>query len=106
MRHTLLRSIVVLIALPLAAAAQSSAPVVPKVQIQPDQLRWVVGGNGIQTATVLGDSSKPGVYVTRLRFAKGTRIAPHLHPDERVAVDKRRWHDGETMRRPPSALLV
>lgn len=22
----------------------------------------------------------------RLRFAKGTRIAPHLHPDERVAV--------------------
>jgi len=86
MRHTLLRSIIVLLALPLGAAAQSSAPVVPKVQIQPDQLRWVAGGNGIQTATVLGDPSKPGVYVTRLRFAKGTRIAAHLHPDERVAV--------------------
>ena len=70
----------------VVATAQSGAPVVPRVQIQPDQLRWVAGGNGIQTAAVLGDPSKPGIYVTRLRFARGTRIAPHLHPDERVAV--------------------
>ena len=70
----------------VVANAQSGAPVVPRVQIQPDQLTWVVAGSGIQTAAVLGDPSKPGIYVTRLRFAKGTRIAPHMHPDERVAV--------------------
>lgn len=84
-RH-IIRAAIVVAALPHALAAQSAAPVVPKLQVQPDQLRWVAGGNGIQTATVVGDPSKPGVYVTRLRFAKGTRIAPHLHPDERVAV--------------------
>jgi quercetin dioxygenase-like cupin family protein len=73
---------------PPAASTQgsSNAPVVPKIQVQPDQLKWAPGGPGIQTAMVLGDPTKPGVYVTRLRFAKGTRIMPHMHPDERVAV--------------------
>jgi len=70
----------------VALQQQPNGPVVPKVQVQPDQLKWIAGGPGIQTATVLGDPTKPGVYVTRLRFAKGTRIMPHLHPDERVAV--------------------
>jgi quercetin dioxygenase-like cupin family protein len=74
------------IALPVALAAQTAAPVVPRVQIQPDALTFGPAGAAIQTAAVLGDPSKPGIYVTRLRFAKGTRIAPHLHPDERVAV--------------------
>jgi quercetin dioxygenase-like cupin family protein len=64
----------------------SGAAAVLKAQVQPDQLKWAPGGPGIQTATVLGDPAKPGIYVTRLRFAKGTRIMPHMHPDERVAV--------------------
>lgn len=86
MRHLLIRSLILVVAVPLALSAQSSAPVVPKVQVQPDQLKWNPGGPGIQTAIVLGDPTKPGVYVQRLRFAKGTRINPHMHPDERVAV--------------------
>lgn len=86
MRHLLGRSFILVMLLPLALAAQSSAPVVPKVQVQPDQLRWNSVGPGIQTSTVLGDPTKPGVYVQRLRFAKGTRVQPHMHPDERVAV--------------------
>jgi quercetin dioxygenase-like cupin family protein len=69
-----------------AVQAQTEPPVVPRLQIQPDALTWSTGGAGIQTATVLGNPTKPGIYVTRLRFAKGTRIAPHMHPDERVAV--------------------
>lgn len=78
--------LVVLLAVPVALAAQGTTPVLPRVQVQPDTLKWNPAGGGIQTAAVLGDPSKPGIYVTRLRFAKGTRIAPHLHPDERVAV--------------------
>jgi quercetin dioxygenase-like cupin family protein len=78
--------IVAILLLPAALAAQSGATALPRVQIQPDALTWVTGGNGIQTAAVLGDPTKPGTYVTRLRFPKGTRIAPHMHPDERVAV--------------------
>jgi quercetin dioxygenase-like cupin family protein len=85
MRRLVVRFAFVL-ALPVALAAQSPAPVVPRVQIQPDALTFGPPGAAIQTAAVLGDPSKPGIYVTRLRFAKGTRIPPHLHPDERVAV--------------------
>lgn len=84
--HLFLIRLAAVLALPVALAAQGSAPVVPRLQIQPDALTWNSGGDGIQTAIVLGDPAKPGIYVTRLRFAKGTRIAPHLHPDERVAV--------------------
>jgi quercetin dioxygenase-like cupin family protein len=86
MSSTVLRCLVLAAVFPLAAAAQSGAPVLSKRQIQPNELRWTAGGNGIQTAAVLGDPAKPGIYVTRLRFAKGTRINPHMHPDERVAV--------------------
>ena len=78
--------VAVLAALPWALVAQSSAPVIPRLQVQPDQLTWNAGNGGISTAMVVGDPTKPGIYVQRLRFAKGTRIAPHLHPDERVAV--------------------
>jgi len=85
MHHSLVR-LAVVIAFPVALAAQAGAPVVPRVQIQPDALTWNPGGPGIQTAAVLGNPTQAGIYVTRLRFAKGTRIAPHMHPDERVAV--------------------
>ena len=80
------RVLIVIVAWSIALAAQAPAPLVPKVQVQPEQLKWTPGGPGIQTATVLGNPSKSGIYVTRLRFAKGARIMPHMHPDERVAV--------------------
>ena len=84
--HRFLIRLAAVLALPVALAAQGSAPVVPRLKIQPDALTWNSGGDGIQTAIVLGDPTKPGIYVQRLRFAKGTRIMPHMHPDERVAV--------------------
>jgi quercetin dioxygenase-like cupin family protein len=84
--HRWLIRLTIVFLVPLTFAAQTNDVVVPRVLIQPDALTWNTGGGGIHTAAVLGDPSKPGVYVTRLRFAKGTRIMPHLHPDQRVAV--------------------
>jgi quercetin dioxygenase-like cupin family protein len=34
-----------------------------------------------QHVTLFGDSSKPGLYVDRVRFAPGTKVMPHWHPD-------------------------
>jgi quercetin dioxygenase-like cupin family protein len=34
-----------------------------------------------QHVTVFGDPSKPGLYVDRIKFAPGTKVMPHLHPD-------------------------
>lgn len=82
----MIKQLAVMLMVPVALAAQAGAPALPRAQVQPDTLTWTAGGNGIQTAIVLGDPTKPGIYVQRLRFAKGTRIMPHMHPDERVAV--------------------
>jgi quercetin dioxygenase-like cupin family protein len=34
-----------------------------------------------QHVTIFGDSSKPGLYVDRIKFAPGTKVMPHWHPD-------------------------
>ena len=34
-----------------------------------------------QHVTLFGDSSKPGLYVDRIKFAPGEKVMPHWHPD-------------------------
>src|SRR5262245_23004033 len=34
-----------------------------------------------QHLTLLGDPSKPGLYVDRIKFLPGTKVLPHWHPD-------------------------
>ena len=34
-----------------------------------------------QHVTLFGDSSKPGLYVDRIKFASGMKVMPHWHPD-------------------------
>lgn len=35
-----------------------------------------------QTAILFGDPTKPGVFVTRVKFSPGWKDQPHWHPDE------------------------
>lgn len=50
---------------------------------------------GIQRMVLEGDPSKPGPYVIRVKFAKGTMSMPHLHPEDRlVTVIKGTWYSG------------
>jgi quercetin dioxygenase-like cupin family protein len=35
-----------------------------------------------QSAVLYGDPTKPGVFVTRVKFPAGTKDLPHWHPDE------------------------
>jgi quercetin dioxygenase-like cupin family protein len=37
---------------------------------------------GPQTALLFGDPTKPGVFVTRVKFSPGWKDMPHWHPDE------------------------
>lgn len=34
-----------------------------------------------QHVTLFGDSSKPGLYVDRIKFLPGMKVMPHWHPD-------------------------
>lgn len=50
---------------------------------------------GIQRMVLEGDPAKPGPYVIRVRFAKGTMSMPHYHPEDRlVTVIKGTWFSG------------
>jgi len=35
-----------------------------------------------QTAILYGDPTKPGIFVTRVKFSAGWKDPPHWHPDE------------------------
>ena len=35
-----------------------------------------------QTVVLYGDPTKPGVFVTRVKFSSGWKDQPHWHPDE------------------------
>jgi len=49
----------------------------------------------VQEIVVMGDPSKPGVYMILLKIAANTKIAAHLHPDQRVAtVVSGTWYFG------------
>jgi quercetin dioxygenase-like cupin family protein len=81
------------------ALAQSS-----EVRLTPGEVKWPTSGSslvgtsaasGIQTVTLKGDPTKPGVYALLLRVGPNTRIDAHAHPDDRTAtVVSGKWYFG------------
>lgn len=50
----------------------------------PDQIEWKGRpGSGLQSATLFGDTSKPGLYVQLLRRGPNNWSKPHSHPNDR-----------------------
>ncbi len=82
----------------LAIAAGGIAGDSPNfVRITPADLAWrdVADGHGVQQATLLGDPSKPGIYVIRVRFPPHVMDVPHWHPNARyVTVLEGTWYSG------------
>jgi quercetin dioxygenase-like cupin family protein len=67
----------------IAAAAPSP--------INPPDLKWGPGPAGLPPGArmvfLYGNSSKPGLYIMRLRLPSGYAVPPHSHPnDEHVTV--------------------
>ena len=51
----------------------------------PDQIEWKGRpGSANQTATLFGDSSKPGLYVQLLKRGPDDWSQPHSHPNDRI----------------------
>jgi quercetin dioxygenase-like cupin family protein len=42
--------------------------------------------SAVKEIVVMGDPSKPGLYMILLKIAPNTKIAAHLHPDQRTAT--------------------
>ena len=55
--------------------------------VKPNDLEWKnhpALPAGARFTVVLGDSSKPGVFVIRVHSPPGVRVMPHTHPEDRV----------------------
>ena len=64
-------------ALVYAQGAGTSVVILPEEVV----FKGPVGG-APQTAILYGDPTKPGVFVTRVKFSAGWKDMPHWHPDE------------------------
>ena len=58
--------------------------------VQSQDIRWkpvsAALPAGAQSAVLLGDPSKEGLFVLRLQAPKGYRIPPHTHPNQEVTT--------------------
>lgn len=69
------------------------------VGFAPDQIKWFAPGyytDGRQRAHLVGDSSRDGAWIDRVKIPAGARVRAHTHPhDELVTVIEGTWYVGE-----------
>jgi hypothetical protein len=67
------------------AVASDSVPI---FAIELDKIQWQKNpaGGPLEVATVVGDRSKPGLYIQLVRWPAHTINKAHSHPDDRYAV--------------------
>lgn len=66
------------------------------VRITVEELKWRPGRvPGHEIAPLVGDSTKPGPYVERVKFPANSTSQPHSHPDDRTyTVISGTWYVG------------
>jgi len=86
-------ALVVMIAV-ASAAELNPAAVTFKL---PDKIEWKSPPTnaGVQQAVMVGDPSKPGLYVVLTKWLPGNMSRPHFHPNDRfITVIKGTWWVG------------
>jgi uncharacterized RmlC-like cupin family protein len=69
--------------------AQQPAPpptAVAPFAVELDKIQWTKGAEGRDYATLVGDRSKPGLYIQLVRWPAHAINKAHSHPDNRYAV--------------------
>ncbi len=78
----------------LLAFALNAAEPDPKVLSYklPTDLKWTDTESGIKQVVLMGDPSKPGMYVVLGKWEKGKMSRPHFHPTDRyITVISGTW---------------
>src|SRR5262249_60710892 len=75
------------LAMPGAAAELNPAALTYKL---PDQIKWnPPSAAGSQNSVLVGDPSKPGLYVVRNTWLKGDHFSrPHFHPNDPLTTGR------------------
>ena len=50
------------------------------------QMPWVLNANGLESVTLLGDSSKPGPYLQLVKWPPNKKLLAHRHPNGRYSM--------------------
>lgn len=70
----------------------------------PDSIQWRKGPNQ-DSATLVGDPSKPGVYIQMLRWHAGNNSRPHFHSTDRyISVLSGTWWMGSGAKYDPASM--
>jgi hypothetical protein len=94
---------VIVFALPVIRAkdAESLAPQNAKLDPAtlsyklPSQIHWIGDAMGAKTAVLLGDPSKPGLYIVLVKWTPHHMSHPHWHPNDRfITVLSGTWWVG------------
>jgi hypothetical protein len=73
------------IALSSSLARAEAPPIDPKaITIKlPEEIHWVANPGGSESAVLVGDPSKPGLYVVLNKWKAHHNSKPHSHPNDR-----------------------
>lgn len=71
-----------------ALASMQAGTLNPKALVYkaPDQLKWTETKSGAKEAVLLGDPSKPGLYIILVKWDPHKMSRPHYHPNDRFAT--------------------
>ena len=73
----------------------------------PDKMKWVVGENGADTAILLGDPAKTGLYIIMVRWHAHHMSRPHFHPHDRyITVLSGTWWVGTGTKYDPDSTVA
>lgn len=77
-----------------AAAAVDLDPKAISIKL-PEQINWVPNPSGSETAVLVGDPNKPGLYVVLNKWKAHHNSKPHSHPNDRfITVISGTWWVG------------
>jgi hypothetical protein len=61
----------------------------------PDQIHWTSNAGGAKEAVLVGDPSKPGLYIVLTKWTPHHMSHPHFHPNDRfITVLSGTWYVG------------
>lgn len=79
------------------AVVSAQEPPAQGLMLTPAQLQWKPNPRvvGLEVTHILGDATKPGPYVQRVKFPAGQWVRAHSHPDDRTyTVISGTWYIG------------
>jgi hypothetical protein len=72
----------------------------------PDQIKWTTSPSGSSQAILVGDPSKPGLYIVLTKWSAHHMSRPHFHPNDRyITVISGTWWVGTGSKYDPDSTM-